>query len=424
VRKSGSKMEEKNLAFQSDQGGYGLPPSMGLNGPEEVKILQVIVGLGPGGIENWLMHLLRHIDRQRFKIDFLVHESPHLYEDEAVTLGSKIILCPYPAKPWSYAANCLHLLREHGPYQIIHTHMPRSGYIHLLARHAGILMRIHHCHNDETIRRTQVSWRRRFSSFLSYRLIRRYATHGLAVSRTAALGAFGPYWQADRRWEVFPASIDLLPFTESVNRQDIRGEFGLPESAFVLGHVGRLAPVKNHGFLIDITAEVCREMPEAYLLMVGDGELRPGIEEKVARLGLGRRVIFAGTRLDVPRLLRGAMDIFVFPSIFEGMGMAVLEAQAAGLPCLISDTVPEEAEVIPGLLQRISLAEGAQGWAKAILAARDNRLRLSPVEAINRMRGTLFDIEANVRHLEALYTAGLPSQLRAQGQWPGDSINC
>jgi glycosyltransferase involved in cell wall biosynthesis len=409
-------MAEKNPAFQANQVGYGPPPSMGLNGPEEVKILQVIVGLGPGGIENWLMHLLRHIDRQRFKIDFLVHETPHLYEDEAVALGSKIILCPYPAKPWSYAANFLNLLREHGPYQIIHTHMPRSGYIYPLARHAGIPIRIHHCHNNETIRRTRVSWRRRLTSSLSYRLIRRYATHGLAVSRVAALGAFGPDWESDRRWSIFPSSIDLFPFTEAVNGKNIRRELGLPESAFVLGHVGRFSPEKNHSFLIDIIAEVCREMPEACLLLVGDGGLRPAMEAKVARLGLGGRVIFAGTHFDVPKLLRGAMDIFLFPSIYEGMGMALLEAQTAGLPCLISDTIVKEAEIIPGLTQRIPLAEGARGWAKALLAARANRLRMSPAEAIDRIRGTLFDIETNVRQLESIYAAGLPLAAPAPGQ--------
>lgn len=405
--KYGDSIEEKNLAHQIHQWEQGLPPVADCNGPKEVKILQVLRGLGPGGIETWLMHLLRHMDRQRFKMDFLVHKSPHIFEDEAAALGSKIILCPYPARPWTYAANFLRILQEHGPYQIIHTQMPRSGYIHLLARYAQIPIRIHHCHNDENIRWTHINWQRRLSLFLSYRLIRQFATHGLAVSRAAALGAFGPDWQSDHRFGVFPASIDLSPFSNPVNRQEIRRDLGLPESAFVLGHVGRFDLQKNHSFLIDLAAEVCRRMSDAYLLLVGDGPLRPAMEEKVARLGLGRRVIFAGIRRDVPRLLRGAMDIFVFPSYFEGLPCVLMEAQAAGLPCLITDTIAEETGVIPGLIQRISLTEGTKGWAEAILAARGNRVVLSPPEAIKKMRGTMFDIEANVRHMEALYSAAL-----------------
>ena len=403
------------LSHLTDQGSF--PTARGQYCQNGIKILHVLIRLDPGGVETWLMQVLRRLDRKKFEIDFLVHSTKKgLYDDEALGLCAKILVCPYPSKPWTYAANFLRLLREQGPYQIIHTHLPRSGYIHLLARHAGIPVCIHHYHNDEIIRRTHINWRRRFSLALSDRLIRQFATQGLAVSRVAALGAFGANWQADPRWRIFPAVSELSSFTTPVNRQEVRKDLGLSESAFVLGHVGRFDAQKNHSFLIDIAAEVCRLLPEAHLLLVGDGQLRPTIEEKVAQLGLTQRIVFTGIRTDVPRLMQGAMDAFLFPSIYEGMGMAVLEAQAAGLPCLITDTIPEEVAIVPELVRRVSLSAGARGWAEMVMDFINNRVTLSAQEVAGRIRGTLFDLETNVLHLEALYASALISGPQVSGQ--------
>ena len=189
---------------------------------------------------------------------------------------------------------------------------------------------------------------------LSRHLIRRHATMGLAVSRLAARGRFGPHWQEDSRFRILPCAISLDAFSGQVDRASVRRSLGLPESAFVLGHVGRFVPEKNHGFLIEIAAEVCRRVPEAHLLLVGDGPLRPAMEEKLVALGLSKRVTFTGLRQDVPKLLQGAIDIFLFPSLYEGLGIAVVEAQASGLPCLIADTISREVEVIPELVQWLS----------------------------------------------------------------------
>jgi glycosyltransferase involved in cell wall biosynthesis len=397
---------DKILSHLTDQGSF--TPAMAQSCQNGIKILHVLIRLDPGGVETWLMQVLRNLDRQRFKIDFLVHSSKKgLYDDEAQDLGAKIILCPFPSRPWTYGAKFLSLLRQHGPYQIIHTHAPRAGYTQLFARYAGIPVRIHQCHNDEIIRRNHISSWRCFSIAISYRLVRQFATHGLAVSQVAALGAFGPDWQSDPRWQILPAINDPSPFTAPVNRAKIREDLGIPESAFVIGHVGRFMAQKNHDFLIDLAAQVCRRLPHAHVLLVGDGPLRPAMEDKVARFGLTQQVRFTGIRTDMPRLMRGAMDAFLFPSLYEGMGMVVLEAQAAGLPCLITDTLPEEVAIIPELVRRLPLSAGAAEWAKAVIECSNNLVTMSPQESAERIRGTLFDLEANIRSLEAFYDSSL-----------------
>jgi glycosyltransferase involved in cell wall biosynthesis len=388
-----------------------LPAEMAQSCQNGIKVLHVLFRLDPGGVETWLMQVLRNLDCQRFKIDFLVHTSQKgIFDDEATALGAKILICPESSRLWAYPNKFLTLVKENGPYQIIHSHLPLSGFILFLARWTQIPIRIYHCHNDETIRRKKVSWRRRFFLCMSNRLIHRYATHGLAVSRLTAFGNFGPDWESDGRWQILPAINDPAPFMIPVNRRKIRGDLGLPDSAFVLGHVGRFMAQKNHDFLIDIAAEVCCRLPNAHFLLVGDGPLRPTMEDKVARLGLTRQVTFMGIRTDVPRLMRGAMDAFIFPSLYEGMGMVVLEAQAAGLPCLITDTIPEEGTIIPELVRRVALRAGARGWAKAVLELGYHCGPMSVEEVRRRIQGSLFDLQSNVLHLEELYATALTSQ--------------
>jgi len=171
----------------------------------------------------------------------------------------------------------------------------------------------------------------------------------------------------------------------------------------VIGHVGRCVEQKNHRFLIEIAAEVCRRDSAVRFLLVGDGPLRPRIEQQAAQAGLGERVIFAGLRDDVPALMTGVMDCFLLPSLFEGLGIVLIEAQAAGLPCIYSDVVPEEAAVVPQLVQTLSLDQPADEWAQAVLACRDRKGAVTPAEALDCVRHSHFNIEQSIRNLMAVY---------------------
>lgn len=374
---------------------------------DSIHILHGIGSMTRGGVETWLMHVLRHIDRQRFHMDFLVATTQHCdYDDEIRALGSKIIPCTHPSRPWSFARNFGCLLREHGPYDVVHSHSHHfSGYPLRLAYQAGVPVRIAHSHNDTSLLQAKAGLWRRMYLRLMEKWIDRYATVGLAASRKAAAALFGPRWSADPRWQVLHYGIDLIPFQGRVETAGVRAELGIPADAFVIGHVGRFVEQKNHAFLVDIATEVAKRQPNMFLLLVGDGRLRPIIEQKVAQAGLANQVIFAGVRPDVPRLMLGSMDVFLFPSLFEGLGIVLIEAQSAGLPCSVSDVLPEEADVVKPLVRRMSLSQPASAWAEAILTVRDAALAIARPDALAIVQESSFNIQTSVKSLTEVYLA-------------------
>jgi len=183
----------------------------------------------------------------------------------------------------------------------------------------------------------------------------------------------------------------------------VRGELGIAPDAFVIGHVGRFFEPKNHSFLLEVTAEAAKREPRTVLLSVGDGPLRSQIEQKAISLGIRERVIFTGARADVFRLMQGAMDLFVFPSLFEGLGLALIEAQAAGLPCVISDVIPQDADVVPPLVRRMPLSAMPAAWVNAILADKSATLVPNQRECMQLLEQSTFNITASVAALEELY---------------------
>lgn len=370
------------------------------------RVLHVVGGMDRGGIETWLMHVLRATNRSRLAMDFLVQTArPCSYDDEARALGAKMMPCLRPARPRAYARNLRLLLREHGPYDVVHSHVHHfSGLVLRLARRAGVPVRIAHSHNDTTALDSGSSSLRQAYLRLMARWIDRHATAGLAASRQAAASLFGPAWESEARWRIHSYGLDLTPFRAPVDRDAVRAELGISGDAFVVGHVGRFVDQKNHRFLIEVAAEVVRREPRMRLLLVGEGELRPEIERLVARLGLSDRTILAGVRPDVPRLMRGAMDVFAFPSRFEGLGLVLVEAQAAGLPCVISDVIPDEADVVPGLVHRLALSSPASAWAETLL---DARRVCEPAQSLGTVESSPFALHRTVAGLAAFYEASV-----------------
>ncbi len=247
--------------------------------------------------------------------------------------------------------------------------------------------------------------------------LHKHTTLGLAVSQCAADSLFGADWSSDPRFRISYCGIDLAPFRAQADRQSVRGEFNIPADAFVVGHVGRFDYQKNHKFLIEIFAALAKRRPDARLLLIGEGPLRPEIEAQVAQAQLTDRVIFAGARPDVPRLMTTAMDAFVFPSHFEGLPLVLLEAQAAGLPCLLADTVAEETTVNTALVRRLSLSRAPETWCDELARLCQSLAGRSRQEAVGVIERSPFNIEVGVARLQEFYrgeqTAPPGSQDRA-----------
>jgi len=373
---------------------------------KKIRILHILPSLQCGGTETWLLHLMETIDRSKYQLDFLIRAPEHcFYEDRFRQLGANIYRVPGKVdgrkRPLRYLCGIRRTLIQTGPYDVIHCHDGfNSGVYVWIAKNIGIPVRIVHSHNDyarvhaeKHIIDVGIAWMKK-------KLIKCYANRGLACSSTGAPTLFGKQWESDPRWQILFCGLDLKPFKKQVDGVTIRKALGIPTDTIVIGHVGRFDEQKNHRKNISIFGEVIKKRPDAYLLLVGDGHLRPVIEEQAKQLGLLERVVFAGVRSDVPELMLGAMDVFLFPSLFEGLGLVLVEAQAAGLPCVISDVIPKEADVVSNLVARMPLACSDTMWAEKILKSVDTARN-----SIDRAQFRRFDIECSVDTLAELYGA-------------------
>lgn len=369
-----------------------------------MKILHVVGGMNRGGVETWLMHVLRQIDRTQFHLDFVVHTTePRAYDDEIRALGARIFPCPYTDSPLRYAREFKNILRSYGPYDVVHSHVHHySGYVLRLAYQAGVPMRIAHSHSDTSRLQSQAGFCRQQYLSLMEAWVRRYAVVGISASRKAAEALFGAAWEQDSRWRLLYCGIDLTPFREPAFSAVVRTQLNIPLDAFVIGHVGSFLLVKNHVFLIEIAAEIMQRESKTYLLLVGDGALRADIEQKVRELGLSEQVIFAGLRADVPRVMR-AMDVFVMPSLYEGLPLVGIEAQACGLPFILSDTVSEDLDYIKPLMHRVSLSQPASAWAEIILTAKQSPSGVTPEAAVSLIENSPFNITDSLEMLKNVY---------------------
>jgi glycosyltransferase involved in cell wall biosynthesis len=350
----------------------------------------------------WLLNVQRHIDRERFQFDFCTFGShPGLHAPEAEKLGSKVVRCPKGPNPWKFRDRFRRILRE-GGYDVVHSHVHFfSGAILRWADAEGVSVRIAHSHTSQDDKPNTLA--RRFYRWLMKSWTDRYATHGLAASQLAAAQLFGGDWQRDRRIQVVHCGIDLHPFEEPVAREEVRAELGIPLNATVVGHVGRFVPAKNHRFLLEIADEIAKRRPDIHFLLVGDGPLRPDIEARAGAMGFNGNMHFAGSRTDVPRLMCGGMDVFVFPSVWEGLPITLIEAQAAGLPCIVSDKITEEASVVREQSMRLSLSAGSTEWAARALGALSKK-RESAAKAVGR---TDFSVDRSASLLSNLYVGAV-----------------
>jgi len=348
------------------------------------------------------MEVLRRIDREQFHMDYQTMSSRG-FEGEIEELGSKIFLGPSNREPVAFGRSLRRLIHDEGPYDIIHGHRQQfNGYVLRRAKDFGVPVRIAHSHATGLQGDRVGPFRRIYNAYMAS-LMARYATGGLAASEVAAQGVFGNAWRANPRWKILHYGVDLEPFQAEVDRAAVRSELGIPDGRFVLGNVGRFSLQKNHSFLIDIFAEVVRRDPNVSLLLVGDGPTNAAIRKKVDDNGLTDHVVFAGYSSNVPRLMLGAMDVFVMPSLFEGLPISLIEAQAAALPCVVSGEISREVSAPQDMVQFISLESPPSTWAEAILSTRDLSKKVDRSKILELMKESSFNIWNCVSTLERFY---------------------
>ncbi len=351
------------------------------------RMLHIVGSMSPSGIGNYIMNVYRNIDRKKVQFDFIVHEHRDVSFDEEIRrLGGRLFYVT--RKSVSPVKNFREICRvvRRGRYRIVFRHTDTSTVaLDLLAAMlGGARVRIAHSHSTST---PGVRMHKLFQPMLNMLCTRRFACSERA----------GKWLYGDRPFEVIINAIRLDEFAfDPALRERMRQKEGLG-SGLVIGHVGNLLPVKNHLFMLEIMAEVVKRKKDARMLFVGDGEMRVQIEELRNKLGLEKQVILTGVRTDTAALLQ-AMDVFLFPSRYEGLPIAVVEAQCSGLPCLLSDVITKDVDVTDAIV-RMPLSASPATWAERILEVALRR-RTASDERLFAKKG--FDIRQMVKRYEEL----------------------
>ena len=355
-----------------------------------IRILQVVTHMNRGGLETMLMNYYRHIDREKIQFDFLVHRQERAaYDDEIESLGGIIYRLPV-LNPFSsvYKSTLEKFFEEHSEYTIIHVHQDcMSSVVLKIAMKCKVPIRIAHSHCASQDKNLKYPIKLYYKS-----KIKKYATHLFACGSEAGKWMFNG---AD--FEVLNNAIDTSIYQYDIyKRKSMRERYAIDTNVVVIGHVGRFNYQKNHDFLIDIFEELCKKQ-EARLVLIGDGILQEKIKDKVNQKNLDSKVIFAGVKNNVADYLQ-MMDVFVFPSKYEGLPVTLIEAQATGLPCVVSNRISAEC-IKTDLVEQISLEDNLKKWVETIL-----KIGIKERQGqFNKIKETGYDIKENVKVLQNFY---------------------
>ncbi|MED4694903.1 glycosyltransferase family 1 protein [Peribacillus frigoritolerans] len=364
-----------------------------------IKVLQVSPSISAGGIPTLLVNWYKNVDMNNIHFDFTTFEkerTEEFYTRELKSLNSNILNVKSIGQigKIKFVLQFIKIFRQK-KYDIVHAHLNEGSiYVLFAAMICGVKVRISHSHvfikkldNFQKVRRLV---------FLI--LLNMFSTNQLACSSEAAKYLFGSRAYKKKQVQVIENGIvtERFIFNDS-KRKELRKQMNL-ETKFVLGNVGRMSYEKNHSFLIDVFREVQKQNDNAVLLLIGDGELRTNLEEKVNILGLTESVIFLGNRRDISELLE-IMDVFVFPSLFEGLGISVIESQASGLVTIASDVIPHEVKVTDKV-NFISLEKPPVFWAQEILKYSKGYIRRSTIKELTKSG---FEIRNSSKKLEDFY---------------------
>jgi len=368
-----------------------------------IRILHMSGTMNRGGAETLIMELYRHIDRTKVQFDFMIYNysgKDGAYDQEIQSLGGHIyqMKCRLYQNPFAYWIEAKQFFDSHPEYKIIHAHQfAKSGYI-LSAAKISDKSRIVIAHSHLAFLKTD--FLRGCADYMGKLLLKRYADYYFGCSEDALLALSG-HKSNGRNVVLLKNAINPAKFYfNEIYRKKWRRVFSADENTLIVGNVARFTAQKNHTYLIRIFKEIVKVRQNSILVLIGVGREQDAIRHLIGSLNLGDKVFFLGAREDVCEIIN-AFDVFLFPSRFEGLGIALIEAQANGLPCVISkDVIPEEADVNAGIVHRISLKKRIADWANACINAPD---RLEGDQAQIAVVNAGYNIESIAKWIQNFY---------------------
>lgn len=360
-----------------------------------IRVLHVVGSMNRGGIETFLMNIYRNIDRGKVQFDFAVHTQEECaYDNEIKEMGGRIFyITPRAKNIFKHYKDWHSIFQNYPEIQIIHQHVTSLTYINPLkvAKRHNVKHRIIHSHSVKAEGKLHYLMHL-FNSIL----IDKYANIYFSCSNLSTKWLFGKSNVKLNEVEIINNAIDVNKFRYDVKKRDeIRRQLSI-NGDFVIGHVGRFSEPKNHKFLIDIFGEVSKNVTNSKLLLIGHGHLEREIRLYVKKNNLDDKVIFLGSRSDVSNLMQ-AMDVFLFPSLYEGLGIVLIEAQVSGLKCFVSkDVVPPDVK-LTNELEFISLLEDKKFWGRKLIDYYDIQTRIDRSSVIKKAGFNISDVALNLQ---------------------------
>ena len=359
-----------------------------------VRIAQIVGKWLGGGVEAVLMNYYREIDKTKIQFDFICdNDSTNIPYEEIERLGGKVILIPPYQKIFKYHKELKRVLKE-GKYKIVHSHINTLSVFSLCAAWtAKVPIRIAHSHSTTN----KKEWKKNFIKVLLRPFVKIFATDYMACTKHAGEWMFGSKALKNNRIYILNNAIETqkYKFNDKI-RKNIRNKYNISESTILIGHVGRFVEQKNHAFLIEIFKEYHNQNHDSKLMLIGQGPLVDKMKEKLKDLNLLDKVIFVGQVENVNDYYN-AMDLFVFPSLYEGLGMVVVEAQYSGLPCIVSTEVPQIAKISDNV-EFVDLNAPFEVWLNEL---KKYSLRKPRIE--NEISRNIYDISRESVKLEEEY---------------------
>lgn len=335
---------------------------------KKIRVLHVVGSMNRAGTETMLMNIYRNIDREKVQFDFISYSKDEAhYDKEIKSLGGNVI----KLSSTTSVKELVNAIKENGPYDVVHAHtLFNSGIAMLAAKKCGIKIRISHAHT--TLDNSSSIARKMYINGMRF-LINKHSTKTLACSKEAGKYLFGEKEINKDKYQYFPNLIDYEVLLEKPIKEVelFKNDEGL-NKGIVIGHIGTFKESKNHKLLLEICKHMNEQNIDTKLLLVGDGGLRSELENLAKQYKITDKVKFVGVREDINVMLH-SMNVFVFPSIFEGLGLVLLEAQAAGLPCIVSEAIQPEADLGINLVNKLKLSDGVKVWSDEIIKLANKR---------------------------------------------------